>query len=107
MGVLTVSAVEAAGRLVVRVGGECDMSSSADLAEALATALESAQRIEVDLGELRFLDSSGIHVLVTAYHGAQSRGAALYVTQAAGVVAAVLELTGVGTLLAPVPPSGR
>ncbi|MEV4416518.1 STAS domain-containing protein [Catellatospora sp. NPDC049609] len=94
------STVEMADRLVVRVSGECDMSSSGELAAALTAALESSPRTEVDLGAVGFLDSSGIHVLVTAYRDAQSRGAVVYVTHAAGMVATVLEMTGVGTLLA-------
>ncbi|BCJ76955.1 hypothetical protein CS0771_64990 [Catellatospora sp. IY07-71] len=101
MGMLAVSAAESAGRLVVRLSGECDMSTSGKLATALTAAMESALPIEVDLGELHFLDSSGIHVLVTAHHSAQARRTGLYVTHAAGVVATVLELTGLAALLAP------
>ncbi|GHJ47047.1 hypothetical protein Cs7R123_43890 [Catellatospora sp. TT07R-123] len=101
MGVLTVSTVEIADHLVVRVGGECDMSVSDELAVALTAATASSPRTEVDLGALRFVDSSGLHVLVMAYHAAQSRRAVLYVTNAVGMVATVLELTGVGALLAP------
>jgi anti-anti-sigma factor len=101
MGVLAVSAAESAGRLVVHVSGECDMSTSGELATALTAALESPLPIEVDLGALHFLDSSGIHVLVTAHRNAQQRRSSLYVTNAAGVVATVLELTGLAGLLAP------
>lgn len=101
------STAETAGRVVVRAGGECDMSSSGELASALSAALEAAPLVEVDLGELRFLDSSGIHVLVTAYQKAQARSATVYVTHAAGMVATVLELTGVATLLAPQPHGER
>jgi anti-anti-sigma factor len=103
MGVLTVSIAQTADRIVVSVGGECDMSSSDGLASALDAAMESALPVEVDLAELRFLDSSGIHVLVTAYRTAQSRRTTVHVTRATGMVATVLELTGVGALLAPQP----
>ncbi len=107
MGELTVSAAESAGRLVVRVSGECDMSTSGDLATALTAALESALPIELDLGALDFMDSSGVHVLVTAYRNAQARHTSLYVTHAAGMVVTVLELTGVAALLVPPPQHDR
>ncbi len=97
------STVETAGRLVVRLSGECDMSCSDELAAALSAAIGRSPRTEVDLGGLRFLDSSGIHVLVTAHRDARARQAIMYVTHAAGVVATVLELTGVAALLAPPP----
>ncbi|MEU8007490.1 STAS domain-containing protein [Catellatospora sp. NPDC049111] len=104
---LTVSIAETADRIVVSVSGECDMSSSGGLASALDAAMESSLPVEVDLAELQFLDSSGIHVLVTAYHASQVRSATVYVTRAAGMVATVLELTGVGALLAPQPQGER
>lgn len=88
-------------RLVVSLSGECDLSVRAELASTLLNAVSRSPVVVVDLRALQFLDSSGIHGLVTAYHAASERNGHLYVQHAAGMVADVLDLTGVGNLLRP------
>jgi anti-anti-sigma factor len=87
-------------RIVVSLVGECDLSVRDEMTTALLDAVERSSVVAVDLGDLDFLDSSGLHGLVTAYNGACERGAQLYVVNARGVVAHLLELTGIGELLA-------
>jgi anti-sigma B factor antagonist len=86
--------------IVIALAGECDLAVRADLAAALQAAVEKSRTVVVDLTDLAFVDSSGVHELVTAYHAARDRSGGLYVRNASGVVAAVLEVTGVGELLA-------
>jgi anti-sigma B factor antagonist len=88
-------------RVVVTLAGECDLTVADELTTVLLAAVERAPVVVVDLAALSFLDSSGIHALVTAYHASRDGGGAIYAVNAAGVVAHVLELTGVGELLAP------
>ena len=88
-------------RLVVALTGECDLSVREALASVLLDAVGRASLVEVDLDGLTFMDSSGIHGLVTAHHAAQERGGRLYVRHAVGVVADVLALTEVADLLRP------
>jgi anti-sigma B factor antagonist len=87
------------GLVRVRLAGECDLAVSAQLDEALIAAVRRAPLVVVDLSALVFLDSSGVHALVTAHHAARDRGGRLLAVHAAGAVATVLELTGVGPLL--------
>jgi len=87
------------GRCVVALAGECDLAVRDELTTALLQAVESAPVVEVDLGELHFIDSTGVHALVTAYHAAQRGGTSVYVANAQGVVAHVLEVTGVAELM--------
>jgi len=87
------------GRSVVALVGECDLAVREELTSALLEAVASAPVVEVDLDALQFLDSTGVHALVTALHAAQRDGTALYVTNAHGPVAHVLDITGVGALL--------
>lgn len=94
-------ALPEADHLVVSLSGECDLSVRADLASALADAVNRSGTVVVDLSELTFLDSGGIHEIVTAYHAARGRGGRLYLRNASGVVEAVLEVTGIGKLLDP------
>ena len=91
------------GRVVVTLTGECDLEGRDDLIASLLRAVEDAEVVVVDLAGVTFMDSSGIHSLVTAHRAARDAGRALHVTGAAGSVATVLEITGVARLLAPSP----
>jgi anti-anti-sigma factor len=89
------------GRAVVSLVGECDLTTREELTTVLLAAVDSAPVIVVDLAGLRFIDSSGVHGLVTGHHAARRQGHRLHVVNAGGAVAHVLEMTGVGELLAP------
>ncbi|MEU4626694.1 STAS domain-containing protein [Actinoplanes sp. NPDC023801] len=87
------------GRITVTLAGECDLSSRDHLTAVLLDAVQRAKAVFVDLASLTFIDSSGVHSLVTAHHAAKHTGGRIYVTGATGPVAAVLELTGLDSLL--------
>jgi anti-anti-sigma factor len=89
------------GRVVVTLSGECDAAVREELASALLDAVRSAPVVIVDVAALRFIDSSGVHGLVTAHLAAQDAGCRLQVVNPTGMVATVLEITGVGPLLSP------
>jgi anti-sigma B factor antagonist len=99
MGRFEVSTSVGTGVATVALAGECDLSVRDELAAALDAAIARSRIVVVDLAELTFLDSSGVHGLVMAYHAAQDAGVKLYVVNALGVVAELLELTGVAELL--------
>jgi anti-anti-sigma factor len=88
-------------RAAVALAGECDLAARDDCTTALLRAVDAAPTVVVDLGAVTFLDSSGLHALVTAHHAALERGGRLCVVNACGMVAQVLDLTGVGGLLSP------
>ena len=50
---------------LVAVAGELDCQTSPQLAEALTRASDGGRPIVVDLTELHFIDSSGLHVLMS------------------------------------------
>jgi anti-sigma B factor antagonist len=89
------------GRVLVRLAGECDLAVARELDDTLLAAVGRAPVVVVDVAGLDFLDSSGLHGLVTAHHAARDRGGRLYVVNPTGAVAAVLDLTGVAALLSP------
>jgi anti-sigma B factor antagonist len=87
------------GATVVALAGECDLSVRDELTGVLLAAVAESRVVVVDLSGLTFLDSSGIHALVTAHQAALREGGKLYAVGAAGVVADLLDLTGVADLL--------
>ncbi|MDI6100937.1 STAS domain-containing protein [Actinoplanes sp. NEAU-A12] len=88
-----------AGGITVSLAGECDLSTREHLTAVLLDAVHRARAVFVDLAELTFIDSSGVHSLVIAHHAAKHTGGRIYVMNAGGAVAAVLEMTGLDTLL--------
>jgi anti-sigma B factor antagonist len=88
-------------RLVVALTGECDLSVREEFTSVLLAAVARSPMVVVDLSALSFLDSSGVHGLVMAHHAARKANGHIYVVNAGGVVAEVLDLTGVGELLRP------
>ena len=64
------------------LAGEIDMSSVGTLAQTLASLSRTAPSVVVDLADVRFLDSTGIAVLVIAHRRAVAAGQALTVVNA-------------------------
>jgi anti-anti-sigma factor len=89
------------GLVVVRAAGEVDMTVSPVFERTLvdAATVPGGGQVVVDLEQLRFLDSSGVHALVKGYHAATGAGGSLTVRNATGVVARVLQITGVAEAL--------
>jgi len=88
-------------RVVVTLAGECDLAVRDELTAVLVAAADGTKLVFVDLTEVHFLDSSGLHALLSGHRAAIERGARLYAGNAGGPVARVLEVTGVGELLRP------
>jgi anti-anti-sigma factor len=89
-----------AGKYVVCLKGELDLSGSPQLEAALREAEQShAKEIVVDLGELTFVDSSGLAVLVHAAGRSATNGNQLRITPGRDQVAKVLRLTGLDAVL--------
>src|SRR3954469_7869883 len=87
------------GGLRVFLRGECDLAVRGALGAPLLAAVGPSTGVTVDLAEVDFLDSSGVHGLVAAHRAALERGGHLYLENPTGAVAAVLDLTGVRALL--------
>ena len=75
------------------VVGELDLSTSPALEDAMAQA-GAAARVEVDLSEMRFMDSSGLAVLLAARKRAEADGVALTIAAPQEHVRRLMELTG-------------
>lgn len=60
-----------------RLAGEIDLSNAHALSQWLMPATEDGGDLTLDLSELRFIDSSGIRVLVQAFQTLETKGARL------------------------------
>ncbi len=83
------------------VEGEVDVSNADSLREGIAGLLEDEQvkTIEVDLGEVPYIDSTGIGVLVGAAHRADEAGKALRVVRAQDNVSRIFGMLGVDEII--------
>ena len=48
---------------ILRVRGEVDLSNADELIQAIHDASRGGNEVEIDLSELRFIDSSGLHAI--------------------------------------------
>jgi len=80
----------------VRVVGELDAGSSACLRRALADLFDHGYvDVSIGLGEVTFIDASGINVLAGANRRARQFGGAITVSCVSTAVRRVLEITGI------------
>ena len=93
---VAISTTEQDGRLTVGVAGEVDVSNADELRAAVDAALAlDVARVEVNLAEVPYIDSTGIGVLVGAAHRAVDAHKRLVVSNPQRNVARVLSLLGV------------
>jgi anti-sigma B factor antagonist len=86
--------------VVFAVEGELDLASSPTLEQELDRVRDSeVDLLIVDLRELRFMDSTGLHALVKANKRANEAGRRFAVVQGGAQIQRLLSLTGVGDLL--------
>lgn len=87
-------------RVVVGAWGELDVSSANEFEQKLRQAIRgSAFGVVLDLGGVTFMDSIGMHVLVSAAGLAHGTGRELIVLRGSEQVRQVIETSGVEDLL--------
>jgi anti-sigma B factor antagonist len=83
----------------IHLAGELDIGTTPRLQDALREAGLQARRIVLDLRELTFMDSSGIHAIVDASRrGGPTRGR-LVIVRGPSAVNRLFELTGLSDAL--------
>lgn len=98
----TVRAEPDGNRLVVRVAGEVDISNAQDVEWRIEHAVPNdAVALMLDLSDTRYLDSSGVALLLRLSDRLRSRRIVLRViVPQDNPIRSVLELTGLGRMLA-------
>nr|WP_239028918.1 STAS domain-containing protein [Pseudonocardia acidicola] len=82
--------------VLLSVGGEVDTLTAPELAHGLTELLDTdaAATAVVDLGEVSFLASSGLAVLIRAAHRAEGQERRLHLVAGSRAVTRPLEVTG-------------
>ena len=88
-----VSYADGAGFTRVTLNGELDLATAPKLADALADIPDSTVVVILDLSELTFMDSAGLHVILTARNRLADVGRRLMLVPGGQQVQRVFELT--------------
>jgi len=96
---LTIDVEQAADHAVLRLIGELDMDSRAELLIELSNTMTGCRLIELDASGLRFIDSSGIAALMDAQQRAAAAGATMRLIHATHNVQRVLSTVGLSEML--------
>jgi anti-sigma B factor antagonist len=97
---LAVSALPDRDRVHILVAGELDLATAGGLRDQIAELLDVGWRdVLVDLREVAFMDTSGVHVLLDADERARAEGVRLAVIVEPGPVRELLRLTATDQIL--------
>src|SRR5947199_1426127 len=90
------------GAVCLAVTGEIDMVTGDVFRQTVLGVLAEpgVQRLLLDVGGLRFMDSNGVGVLVKAQRTAEEKGIGFGIVNAQGTIRGVLEMLGVYDMLA-------
>jgi anti-anti-sigma factor len=98
MSAFDVDVRRAAGRLVVVPSGELDIATVDRVRSALADR-EPDEGVEIDLRNLRFLDTSGLQLVVETHRRAREEGYELRIRRGSPNVQRVFEIAGLERVL--------
>lgn len=90
-GLLEVELSDNAGRRLIRPRGEIDIHTCGRLEKALTGG---ATDVVLDLGEVSFIDSSGLRALLLGHESIVASGGRLEVVNPSAVVRRLLQVTG-------------
>lgn len=84
--------------IFVKVSGRLDAQSAPMLEDGMGEALDGVTEITVDLGDLEFISSAGLRILLAAYKLMAKREGVFKIENASGDVMDVLEMSGFASL---------
>jgi anti-anti-sigma factor len=100
MTTLSLETREEGKQVRIAVGGELDLSSALTFDEEIRRAEERNPRtLVLDLRDLRFLDSTGLRLIMSAQARARKRGHRFAVVQGTEAVQRIFRLAGVARRL--------
>src|SRR5437588_10109613 len=101
---MQISTVQAQDVTVVAPSGRLDMASAPSLRSEFQQLVESGvTRIVVDLGEVPFMDSTGVGTIIGGLKLARAAGGNLRIARPQGAIQLVLSLSNLEKVLHPYP----
>jgi anti-sigma B factor antagonist len=95
----SVSSDSSPGVVTVVVTGEVDLDTAPTVRDEILRHLHGGAAVHLDLGDVTFMDSSGLHVLLATTRRASLVGAELRLVRLSARVQRLLELTGTEAVL--------
>jgi anti-anti-sigma factor len=83
------------GERVIRLRGELDIDAAPDLERALLRSRPAGQRVMLDLSELKFMDSTGLRVLLRARAAAEEGRWEIFLRDVPSNIQRLFDMTGV------------
>src|SRR5215204_3035936 len=87
------------GRALITPKGELDMATQGELRAALERAMAEHRIVTLDLGELRFLDTSGLRLILETAEASRRDGFAFTVRPGSEPVQRLFHVAGVAELV--------
>ena len=84
--------------LKMKVSGRVDTTTAPDLEKEIRDCIDEIEELDLDLGELEYISSAGLRVLLSA-HKAMSNKGGMKVTNVNEIVREVFEVTGFADIL--------
>jgi anti-anti-sigma factor len=95
------------GGVFVTLFGELDTASAPVLRDCLVHLVnEGATRLEIDVSDLDFIDSTGLTVVMEQWHRLQAVGGSLFLLSPAPAIQIMLDITGLAPFLVNSDPGG-
>ena len=93
--------------LLIRAVGEVDLSTAGALRRELEAARVEADTVLLDLSDVTFIDSTGLHLLLEASHRSAVTDWSFFLVRPSEPVRRLIELSGSADLLKLVDPTGE
>ena len=90
---------------LIRAAGELDMSSAPALRHELDVARDEAVTALLDMAEVTFIDSTGLHLLLDASRSGDGTDWSFFIVRPSAAVQRLIDVSGTGDLLALVEPA--
>jgi anti-anti-sigma factor len=86
-------------RVVLDIDGRVDANTSAQLQNAILTALQTTKHVKLNFAEVQYLSSAGLRALLIGHKQASSKGAIMELSNPSDFVSSVLTTVGFDKVL--------